>query len=62
MPPEYTFLARAEIGMASGIAQLRAANNWRSLAAEYCEGAAPLTEMGKREHAFLKKRHSTSHV
>jgi hypothetical protein len=40
----------------SVIAHLRAGNNWRSFAAEYCEDAAPLTTMGKRERAFLEQR------
>jgi hypothetical protein len=56
MPPEYTLLARAEIGVMSVIAHLRAGNNWRSFAAEYCEDAAPLTTMGKRERSFLEQR------
>jgi predicted unusual protein kinase regulating ubiquinone biosynthesis (AarF/ABC1/UbiB family) len=56
MPPAYALLARAEIGVASVIAQLRAENNWGSFAAEYCVGAAPLTAMGKRERAFLEQR------
>jgi predicted unusual protein kinase regulating ubiquinone biosynthesis (AarF/ABC1/UbiB family) len=53
MPPEYALLARAEIGVASVIAQLRGGNNWGSLAAEYCVDAAPLTAMGKLDHAFF---------
>jgi len=56
MPPEYALLARAEIGVMSVIAQLRAGNSWRSFAAEYCEDAAPLTAMGKRERVFLEQR------
>jgi predicted unusual protein kinase regulating ubiquinone biosynthesis (AarF/ABC1/UbiB family) len=56
MPPEYALLARAEIGVASVIAQLGAGNNWRSFAAEYCEDAPPLTPMGKRERAFFDQR------
>jgi predicted unusual protein kinase regulating ubiquinone biosynthesis (AarF/ABC1/UbiB family) len=60
MPPDYALLARAEIGAMSVIAQLRAGNNWRSLAAEYCEGAPPVTAMGKRERAFLKERERQS--
>jgi predicted unusual protein kinase regulating ubiquinone biosynthesis (AarF/ABC1/UbiB family) len=62
MPSEYAFLARTELGMTSVIAQLRAGNNWRSFVAEYCEGAAPLTAMGKREQEFLKERPLRSHV
>lgn len=56
MPPEYALLARAEIGVASTIAQLGAGNNWRSFAAEYCEDAAPVTAMGKCERAFFEQR------
>lgn len=62
MPSEYALLARAEIGVASVIAQLRAGNNWLSLAAEYCIGAAPLTTMGKRELAFLEHASGTEVV
>jgi predicted unusual protein kinase regulating ubiquinone biosynthesis (AarF/ABC1/UbiB family) len=56
MPPDYALLARAEIGAMSVIAQLRAGNDWRSFAVEYCEDAAPLTAMGKSERAFLEQR------
>jgi predicted unusual protein kinase regulating ubiquinone biosynthesis (AarF/ABC1/UbiB family) len=56
MPPDYALLARAEIGVMSVIAQLRAGNEWGSFAAEYCEDAPPLTEMGKRERAFFEQR------
>jgi predicted unusual protein kinase regulating ubiquinone biosynthesis (AarF/ABC1/UbiB family) len=56
LPPEYTFLARVEIGLASVIACLRAGNDWRSFVAEYCESAAPLTEIGRRERAFFEQR------
>jgi predicted unusual protein kinase regulating ubiquinone biosynthesis (AarF/ABC1/UbiB family) len=56
MPSDYALLARAEIGAMSVIAQLRAGNDWRSFAAEYCEDAAPLTAMGRRERAFFEQR------
>lgn len=56
MPSDYALLARAEIGLASVIAQLRAGNNWHSFVAEYCVEAAPLTRMGKSERAFLEQR------
>jgi hypothetical protein len=60
MPPEYALLVRAEIGVASVIAQLRAGNNWGSFAAEYCENAAPVTAMGKLDHAFFAERQAAS--
>jgi len=56
MPADYALLARAEIGAMSVIAQLRAGNDWRSFAVEYCEDAVPVTVMGKREHAFFEQR------
>ncbi|HUA73474.1 MAG TPA: AarF/ABC1/UbiB kinase family protein [Solirubrobacteraceae bacterium] len=59
MPSEYTFLARVEIALASVIAWLRAGNDWRSFVAEYTEGAAPVTEMGKRERAFFEAQAAT---
>jgi predicted unusual protein kinase regulating ubiquinone biosynthesis (AarF/ABC1/UbiB family) len=56
MPPELTLLVRVEIALTSLIGRLRAGNNWGSFAAEYCEDAAPLTPMGKRERAFFEQR------
>jgi predicted unusual protein kinase regulating ubiquinone biosynthesis (AarF/ABC1/UbiB family) len=56
MPADYALLARAEIGAMSVIAQLRAGNDWRSFAIEYCKDAEPVTAMGKLEHAFFERR------
>jgi predicted unusual protein kinase regulating ubiquinone biosynthesis (AarF/ABC1/UbiB family) len=56
MPADYALLARAEIGAMSVIAQLRAGNDWRSFAVEYCKDAEPVTAMGKLEHAFFEGR------
>ncbi|HEY5285807.1 MAG TPA: AarF/ABC1/UbiB kinase family protein [Solirubrobacteraceae bacterium] len=53
MSPEYTFMTRMELGVLSVIAQLRACNLWGSITAEHFERAQPLTDMGKRERAFL---------
>jgi hypothetical protein len=52
--PDYTVMARIEIGVASVIAQLRAGNHWGAIAAEHLEKAEPLTEMGKRERVFFE--------
>jgi hypothetical protein len=60
LPPEYTLLARVELGMMSVIARLRAGNEWGSFAAEYCDGAAPRTAMGRSEHAYLMRRGAAS--
>jgi predicted unusual protein kinase regulating ubiquinone biosynthesis (AarF/ABC1/UbiB family) len=59
MPPEYTYMVRIEIAVASVIGHLRAANDWGSFAAEYCEDADPVTEMGRREQAFFARRRTT---
>lgn len=56
LPPELTLLARVEVGLTSLIGRLRAGNDWGSFVAEYCADAEPVTEMGKRERAFLKQR------
>ena len=37
-----------------------ARNHWGSIAAECLEDAAPLTDMGKREHAFFEERQVAS--
>ncbi len=54
--PEYTIMSRIEMGAASMNAELRAGNYWGSIAAEYFEGAAPFTAMGKLDHAFFADR------
>jgi hypothetical protein len=56
MPPELTYMLRIEMGVASVIGQLHPVNHWGSIAAERLENAAPLTVMGKREHAFFEER------
>lgn len=56
LPPELTLLARVEVGLTSLIGRLRAGNDWGSFVAEYCADAEPVTEMGKRERAFLEQR------
>jgi predicted unusual protein kinase regulating ubiquinone biosynthesis (AarF/ABC1/UbiB family) len=56
MPADYALLARAEVGAMSVIAQLRAGNDWRSFAIEYCRDAEPVTAMGRLEHAFFERR------
>jgi hypothetical protein len=60
-PAEYTLVSRIEIGAASVIAQLRASNDWGAVAAEQFLGAAPVTEMGKLEHAFFAQQRTASH-
>jgi hypothetical protein len=53
-------LGRIEIGEASLRAGLRASNHWSSIAAEFFEDAAPITPMGKLDHAFFGERLAAS--
>ena len=55
--PEYTTMGRIELSVASLIAELHATNYWGSMAAEFFEGTAPLTTLGKLDHAFFGERH-----
>jgi predicted unusual protein kinase regulating ubiquinone biosynthesis (AarF/ABC1/UbiB family) len=54
--PEYTTMGRIELGAASLIAGLHATNYWGSMAAEFFEGTAPFTALGKLDHAFFEDR------
>ncbi len=51
--PEYATMGRIEMSAASLIAELRATNYWGAMAAEFFEGKAPITAMGKLDHAFF---------
>jgi hypothetical protein len=52
--------SRIEIGAMSVIAELRATNDWGSIAAERLENGPPLTEMGKLECEFFKGHQAAS--
>ena len=54
--PQYATVGRIELSAASLIAELHATNYWGSMAAEFFEGAAPLTELGKLDHEFFAER------
>jgi predicted unusual protein kinase regulating ubiquinone biosynthesis (AarF/ABC1/UbiB family) len=56
MPPEYTIMGRIELAVEAVIAQLGADVHWGAIAAEHLENAAPVTELGKRSHAFFEQR------
>lgn len=51
--PEYATMGRIELSAASLIAELHPTNYWGSMAAEFFEGAAPRTALGKLDHAFF---------
>ncbi len=53
MSPDYTLMGRIEVGVDSVIGGLRAGAHWGAIAAEGLEGATAMTEMGRREQAFL---------
>ena len=55
-PPEYAAMGRIELSAASLIAELYPTSHWGSMAAEFFEGAAPLTVLGKLDHAFFEDR------
>jgi predicted unusual protein kinase regulating ubiquinone biosynthesis (AarF/ABC1/UbiB family) len=59
-PPEYTTMGRIEMSTASLMAELHATNDWGSMAAEFFEGAAPLTAMGKLNDAFFEDHRTAS--
>ena len=54
-PPTYTIMSRIDIGVMSLIAELRATNQWATIAAEYFEGADPATAMGKADRAYREE-------
>jgi predicted unusual protein kinase regulating ubiquinone biosynthesis (AarF/ABC1/UbiB family) len=54
--PEYAAMGRIELSAASLIAELHATNYWGSMAAEFFEGTAPFTAMGKLDQAFFEDR------
>jgi predicted unusual protein kinase regulating ubiquinone biosynthesis (AarF/ABC1/UbiB family) len=60
--PEYTMTSRIEMGAMSAIAELRATNDWRSIAAEHFENASPITAMGKLESEFFEGKAASNHA
>lgn len=62
-PVAYTIMSRIDIGVMSLISELRATNRWATIGAEYFEGAAPATPMGKADRAHREKlRGARSHA
>jgi predicted unusual protein kinase regulating ubiquinone biosynthesis (AarF/ABC1/UbiB family) len=55
-PPECATMGRIELSATSLIAELHPTCHWGSMAAEFIEGAAPLTALGKLDHAFFADR------
>jgi predicted unusual protein kinase regulating ubiquinone biosynthesis (AarF/ABC1/UbiB family) len=62
-PATYTIMSRIDIGVMSLIAELRASNEWEAIAAEYFEGADPVTPMGKADRVHREElRGASSHA
>jgi predicted unusual protein kinase regulating ubiquinone biosynthesis (AarF/ABC1/UbiB family) len=59
-PAAYTIMSRIDIGVMSLISELRATNWWEAIAAEYFEGADPVTPMGKLDRAHREQRKTGS--
>jgi len=55
-PVAYTIMSRIDIGVMSLVAELRGTTYWKAIAAEYFEGADPITPMGKTDRAFRDER------
>jgi predicted unusual protein kinase regulating ubiquinone biosynthesis (AarF/ABC1/UbiB family) len=56
LPGEYLSLSRIDLGMTAVLATLRASSCWESIRRELDFGAAPLTELGRREAAWRAER------
>lgn len=55
VPATYTMMSRIEIGVMSLISELRATNQWKTIAAEYFEGADPVTVIGRADRAHREE-------
>jgi predicted unusual protein kinase regulating ubiquinone biosynthesis (AarF/ABC1/UbiB family) len=56
LPPDHLFGRRLEVLTLAVLGQLRARANWFAIADEWISGAAPRTELGRQEAAFLRGR------
>jgi len=53
---DFLFLMRIQIGLYSVLGALNATGNWRAMQAELLDGAEPLTEVGRKHHAWKRDR------
>jgi predicted unusual protein kinase regulating ubiquinone biosynthesis (AarF/ABC1/UbiB family) len=53
MPASFVILDRVVWGMAALLGRLEATGNWRGILEEYRKGAAPVTELGRSEAAWM---------
>lgn len=59
-PVAYTIMSRIDVGVMSMLSELRATSDWKSIGAEYFEGANPTTAMGKLDRAYRDERQEVS--
>jgi predicted unusual protein kinase regulating ubiquinone biosynthesis (AarF/ABC1/UbiB family) len=59
-PPGYTVMSRIDIGVMSLVAELHGTNYWKTIGAEYFEGADPVTAMGQADRAYREERQAAS--
>jgi predicted unusual protein kinase regulating ubiquinone biosynthesis (AarF/ABC1/UbiB family) len=55
LQPDCLAWTRIELALSSVLAELHATNDWAAIAAEY-RGDAPITSLGKLDHAFFAER------
>ena len=55
LPPDHLFGRRLETLTLAVLSQLRACNNWHSIAREWVYGDAPVTDLGKAEAEFYAR-------
>jgi len=53
LPPDYLLLNRIQVGVNSILGQLAATANWFRIAQELSSDAAPATDLGRQEAAFM---------
>ncbi|MCU1375328.1 MAG: hypothetical protein JWO68_2614, partial [Actinomycetia bacterium] len=56
MPTSFVILDRVVWGLSALLGRMGATNRWRAILAEYREGAAPATELGRVEAAWREAR------
>ena len=56
MPPSFVLLDRVVWGLSSMLGRLHARNWWRGILEEYLHGTPPMTELGRAEDEWRRRR------
>jgi predicted unusual protein kinase regulating ubiquinone biosynthesis (AarF/ABC1/UbiB family) len=56
MPPSFVLLDRVVWGLSSMLGRLHARNRWRGILVEYLHGTPPVTELGRAEDEWRRRR------